>query len=142
MKRRPPSRVLGGPQLPTVRANDRAAHGQAQAQTVRFGGVKRVKNPVKPGHTVFTYILSGQGYFDPDHKAGKLRAENLVLYHPEGDQVEFVTEDSSLRFLLISGKPLGEPVAWAGPIVMNTQEELKIAFEEYQARTFIKHKPK
>lgn len=99
-------------------------------------------HPVKPGHTVFTYILSGQGYFDPDHKAGKIRAENLVLYHPEGDQVEFVTEDSSLRFLLISGKPLGEPIAWAGPIVMNTQEELKIAFEEYQARTFIKHKPK
>jgi redox-sensitive bicupin YhaK (pirin superfamily) len=50
------------------------------------------------------------------------------------------TEDTSVRFLLISGKPLGEPVAWYGPIVMNTQEELRIAFEEYQNGTFIKHK--
>jgi hypothetical protein len=50
------------------------------------------------------------------------------------------TEDSSVRFLLVSGKPLGEPVAWYGPIVMNTQEELRIAFEEYQNGTFIKHK--
>ena len=43
-----------------------------------------------------------------------------------------------LRFLFVSGKPLGEPVAWYGPIVMNTQEELKIAFEEYQRGTFVK----
>jgi hypothetical protein len=50
------------------------------------------------------------------------------------------TEDSSVRFLLVSGKPLGEPVAWYGPIVMNTQEELRTAFEEYQNGTFIKHK--
>jgi hypothetical protein len=45
---------------------------------------------------------------------------------------------SFLRFLLISGKPIGEPVAWYGPIVMNTQEELRIAFEEYRQGTFIK----
>jgi redox-sensitive bicupin YhaK (pirin superfamily) len=50
------------------------------------------------------------------------------------------TEDSSVRFLLVSGKPLGEPVAWYGPIVMNTQEELRTAFEEYQEGTFIKTK--
>jgi redox-sensitive bicupin YhaK (pirin superfamily) len=43
-----------------------------------------------------------------------------------------------VRFLFVSGKPLGEPVAWYGPIVMNTQEELKTAFEEYQRGTFVK----
>ena len=44
-----------------------------------------------------------------------------------------------VRFLFISGAPLNEPVAWYGPIVMNTQEELRIAFEEYQNGTFVKH---
>jgi hypothetical protein len=44
-----------------------------------------------------------------------------------------------VQFLLISGKPIGELVAWYGPIVMNTQEELQIAFDEYRANTFIKH---
>jgi redox-sensitive bicupin YhaK (pirin superfamily) len=99
-------------------------------------------HPVKPGHTVCTYILSGNGYFDPNQKTGKVSSENLVLYGQQGDRVEIVTEDTPLRFLLISGKPLGEPVAWYGPIVMNTQEELEIALEEFQARAFIKHKAK
>jgi redox-sensitive bicupin YhaK (pirin superfamily) len=43
-----------------------------------------------------------------------------------------------VRFLLLSGRPLGEPIAWRGPIVMNTQEELDTAFREYQRGTFIK----
>jgi len=46
---------------------------------------------------------------------------------------------SPVRFLLVSGRPLGEPIAWRGPIVMNTQEELQTAFREYRAGTFIKH---
>jgi redox-sensitive bicupin YhaK (pirin superfamily) len=52
--------------------------------------------------------------------------------------VEVATTDKPLRFLFVSGKPLGEPVAWYGPVVMNTQEELKVAFEEYQRGTFVK----
>jgi redox-sensitive bicupin YhaK (pirin superfamily) len=50
------------------------------------------------------------------------------------------TEEKAVRFLLISGNPIHEPVAWYGPIVMNTQEELRTAFEEYQKGTFIKYK--
>ena len=46
-----------------------------------------------------------------------------------------------MRFLLVSGKPIGEPVAWHGPIVMNTQDELRVAFEELNSDTFIKYKP-
>jgi len=65
--------------------------------------------------------------------------ETLVLFE-DGDHFVVRTEETSVRFLLISGKPLNEPVAWYGPIVMNTQEELRVAFEEYEKGTFIKHK--
>jgi quercetin 2,3-dioxygenase len=49
------------------------------------------------------------------------------------------TEEDPVRFLLMSGKPIGEPVAWYGPIVMNTQEELRVAFEDYRKGTFLRH---
>ena len=64
---------------------------------------------------------------------------DLVLFG-DGEQIAVSTEKEPVRFLLMAGKPIGEPVAWYGPIVMNTQEELQIAFEEYENGTFIKHK--
>ena len=54
-------------------------------------------------------------------------------------KLSITARDSLLRFLLVSGRPIGEPVAWYGPIVMNTQEELRVAFDEYKKGTFIKH---
>jgi redox-sensitive bicupin YhaK (pirin superfamily) len=95
------------------------------------------EHQVKHDYTVCAYVLEGRGYFD-DKKTQLLDAENLVLFK-KGDQVTIVTEDEPVHFLLFSGKPLGEPVAWRGPIVMNTQQELGVAFQEYQAGTFIKH---
>ncbi|MBI5674907.1 MAG: pirin family protein [Nitrospirae bacterium] len=85
----------------------------------------------------FTYEVTGENYFDikRDAFAGN---GNLVLFD-SGDEIIAITEKEPVRFLLISGKPIGEPVAWYGPIVMNTQEELRIAFEEYNNGTFIKH---
>ena len=56
-----------------------------------------------------------------------------------GDEVTVQAGEEGIRFLLVSGKPLEEPVAWYGPIVMNTQEELQQAFAELRAGTFIKH---
>ncbi|MCG2748039.1 MAG: hypothetical protein L6365_10955 [Desulfobulbaceae bacterium] len=62
------------------------------------------------------------------------------LLYEDGDAVAITTREKPVRFLLVSGgKPIGEPIAWYGPIVMNTQEELQIAFEEYEKGTFIKH---
>jgi redox-sensitive bicupin YhaK (pirin superfamily) len=55
-----------------------------------------------------------------------------------GDDVVVQAGDEGIRFLLVSGKPLGEPVAWYGPIVMNTQEQLKEAFRELDQGTFLK----
>jgi quercetin 2,3-dioxygenase len=93
---------------------------------------------VKRGHTAFAYIFEGSGRFD-DQKATSVARENLILFS-DGDQVAVRTGEAPVRFLLISGKPIGEPVAWRGPIVMNTQEELKVAFDEYRNGTFIKHR--
>lgn len=95
--------------------------------------------PVKSGYTVFAYVIEGKGYFEQERDAhGYMAPEHLILFD-DGDELAISTEDEHGRFLLISGKPIGEPVAWYGPIVMNTQEELRIAFEEYQNGTFLKH---
>ncbi|MBP1740927.1 MAG: Pirin domain protein, partial [Deltaproteobacteria bacterium] len=63
-----------------------------------------------------------------------------VCLWEDGDHITVATGGEPVRFLLISSKPIGEPVAWYGPIVMNTAEELHEAFEEYRNGTFIKHK--
>ena len=57
-----------------------------------------------------------------------------------GDGITVQAGDEGIRFLLVSGKPIEEPVAWSGPIVMNTPEELQQAFDEFRAGTFLRHK--
>ncbi len=64
---------------------------------------------------------------------------SLVVFD-RGDEVTVQAGDEGIRFLLVSGKPVEEPVAWYGPIVMNTRVELEIAFDEYRNGTFIKHR--
>ncbi len=96
------------------------------------------KHEIQRNHNTFAYVFEGAGYFD-DKKEIFVEKENLVLYK-EGDTVLISTGDKPVRFILVSGKPIREPVAWRGPIVMNTDEELRIAFQEYQNGTFIKHK--
>ncbi len=94
-------------------------------------------HPTLSGHTVFAYVIYGEGYFDTQKESPTLN-HNIVLFD-DGEQVNISTENSPVRFLLISGKPIGEPIAWRGPIVMNTDEELRTAFEEYRNGTFIKN---
>jgi len=112
-------------------------------------------HPTKRGHTVFVYIIGGKGYFcqekNPfsyevqgvnyfDTQRDPFLGNETVVLFDDGDEIMVSTEDEAVRFLLVSGRPIGEPVAWYGPIVMNTREELRVAFEEYSAGTFIKHK--
>ena len=93
---------------------------------------------IQEGYTAFAYMIEGEAYFDSGRER-LIGAENIVLFEENGD-LAISTEEEGARFLLISGRPLNEPVAWRGPIVMNTQEELKIAFEEYNRGTFLKHR--
>lgn len=112
-------------------------------------------HPVPRGHTVFAYVFSGKGTFchqnDPftyetesgsyfDQERDRLVGDRHLVQFGDGDVVTAATEAEAVRFLLVSGKPIGEPVAWRGPIVMNTQAELRLAFEELDTNTFIKHK--
>ncbi|MGO9136375.1 MAG: pirin family protein [Syntrophales bacterium] len=112
-------------------------------------------HPTKPGYKVLAYVIGGKAYFCRGRKpfTYEVEGENYfdfrrdafvynesVVLFEDGERIVVSTEDEPVRFLLISGKPLREPVAWYGPIVMNTQEELEIAFEEYRRGTFIKHK--
>ena len=96
------------------------------------------EHPTRRGHTVLAYVIEGQGYFDDTKK--RSIGNGTVCRYTDGDYINVTTAEESVRFLLISGKPIGEPIAWYGPIVMNTDEELQLAFEEYRNGTFIKHK--
>jgi len=94
------------------------------------------KHSVKEGHNVFAYVFEGKGLFGEEKR--EVGTETLALFD-EGEHVVISSQEENLRLLLISGKPIGEPIAWYGPIVMNTREELDIAFHEYRNDTFIKH---
>lgn len=99
-------------------------------------------HPTKRGHTVFAYIIDGRACFAYDLTSNSSKdfwGNSTIVLFDDGDEIRVTTGEESVRFLLISGKPIGEPIAWGGPIVMNSQEELQTAFEEYEQGTFIKH---
>ncbi len=89
-----------------------------------------------PEHTVYTYVFSGAGRMTPAQEK-PTGAKTVNLFGP-GDAVQVQTSDQAMRFILLSGPPLNEPIAWGGPIVMNTQAELDLAFAELRQGTFIK----
>lgn len=112
--------------------------------------------PVETGRHAFAYVFDGSGTFrhaseprevatdriGPAGTPGALAEtgnRSLVVFD-SGDEVTVQAGEQGIRFLLVSGKPIEEPVAWRGPIVMNTQEELRQAFTELQQGTFIKHR--
>jgi len=108
--------------------------------------------PMDTRRNAFAYVFEGSGSFrDASQPLGVLTDQpgpvehvvrdqtgnrSLVLFDA-GDEVVVTAGDQGIRFLLVSGRPIEEPVAWYGPIVMNTREELRQAYEELQAGTFI-----
>ncbi|MEI7649659.1 MAG: pirin family protein [Methanomicrobiales archaeon] len=94
--------------------------------------------PVKEGYTAFAYVISGEGTFDSE-EGYRIGNRDLILFS-DGSSILVKSFGKGFRFLFITGKPLREPVAWRGPIVMNSSEEIQKAFSEYEAGTFIKKK--
>jgi len=113
---------------------------------------KRRTLEVETARHAFAYVFEGSGTFRDASEPRTVRDEDgnvvtlpleetgnrsLVLFD-SGDEVTVQAGDEGIRFLLVSGKPIEEPVAWAGPIVMNTQEQLKQAYSELRDGTFIR----
>ena len=115
---------------------------------------KRRTLPVETARNAFAYVFEGEGKFCnasaplavPTEGEGWFGAKpptevdnrSLVVFD-SGDEVTVEAGKDGIRFLLVSGKPLKEPVAWYGPIVMNTQAQLREAFDELEKGTFLKH---
>jgi redox-sensitive bicupin YhaK (pirin superfamily) len=113
----------------------------------------RKRIPVDRTRHVFAYVFAGSGAFRDASEPRAVLTEqvgssegttydtagnrSLVLFD-RGDEIVVQAGDEGIRFLLVSGRPLKEPVAWYGPIVMNTQQELEQAFSELRSGTFIR----
>ena len=140
----------------------RQSRGSALGFTTAFSYVdvsvppnRRKRLKIETTLNAFAYVFAGSGTFrDASDSRGVLtesavapnanptydaRNDSLVLFD-RGDEITVQAGEEGIRFLLISGKPIEEPVAWYGPIVMNTQEELRQAMTELQSGAFIKHR--
>lgn len=89
-----------------------------------------------PSHNLFIYIAQGSGFFEPQMKK-EILEKHAVLFD-SGKRFWVKASNGGIRFLLLAGQPLKEPIAWGGSIVMNTQEELERAFIELNQNNFIK----
>lgn len=110
--------------------------------------------PIETTRHAFAYIIAGSVRFHDGSDPKAIRFEDpmdhgkslqqfsgnrsLVLFD-QGDSIRVESGDHGGRFLLISGEPIKEPVAWRGPVVMNTQAELDLAWREMREGTFVKH---
>ncbi|MDO5523838.1 MAG: pirin family protein [Bacteroidia bacterium] len=90
----------------------------------------------KSNENLFVYVVEGSG--TTGEKSSPIQSHSAVLFD-KGDQLIFTAGGDGLRLLLVSGESLEEPISWGGPIVMNTRQELNLAFEELENGTFIKH---
>jgi len=97
---------------------------------------------IKKGHTAFAYIFEGEGIFgdlelESFKKGTNIKATRMAIFG-DGDLLKVYTDQNPVRFLLISGKPLNEPIARYGPFVMNTNDEIEQALRDLQNDTFVK----
>ena len=91
---------------------------------------------VKKDHTVFVYVYEGSGFFGTK-RSKRIRAGTMAKL-VNGDQVFFDSDTTPMKFIMVTGKPINEPIEWRGPIVMNSKEELYQAFTDYHEGNFVK----
>jgi redox-sensitive bicupin YhaK (pirin superfamily) len=96
----------------------------------------RFGHPVPAGHAALVYVFEGEAWVGESSKGSAVASTQMVVLG-DGDVVQITTSTQAARFLLISGKPLNEPVARYGPFVMNTEEEITQALEDIRRGTFV-----
>lgn len=151
----PTYRGLRAPEIPTVRGEDGSSvkvvagtYGKVEGPVrglsvdptyldVHLAGGATFAHAVPLGHTAFAYPLEGSGTAGTGAAATPLGLRRAGLFS-DGDRIEVRAGEAGLRFLLVAGRPLHEPVAWYGPIVMNRPEELREAVAELRRGDFIK----
>jgi hypothetical protein len=106
--------------------------------TIPGGG--SFQQSIQQGHSAFAYVFEGEGTFgtSADDAVKSLESPKLVVFG-DGDYVEACASDQPVRFLLVSGKPLGDPIARYGPFVMNTAEEIQQALRDLRNGTFVRN---
>lgn len=98
--------------------------------------------PVERGQSAFAYVFEGEAKFGTvQSKGGELITRPRLAVFGDGDLVEVSTAGQSVRFLIVSGRPLNEPVARYGPFVMNTKDEIEEALSDLRNGTFIREQP-
>lgn len=104
--------------------------------SIASGGV--FQHLIARGHNAFAYAFEGQGRFGvtPDDDGERIRGSALAVLN-DGDLVEVRADEGAVRFLLVSGQPLYEPIARYGPFVMNTREEIEQALRDLRSDTFV-----
>ena len=131
-----------GAQVRVISGAYKGTKGAMQAEHVKMtmldialdpGAAFQIETPDEV--TLVLYLFSGDGHFgEPTRQVGQ---KNAVLF-TKGSEISFTAGDKGLRAMLFLAKPLYEPIAWGGPIVMNTKEELRQAFDELDRGEFIK----
>jgi quercetin 2,3-dioxygenase len=110
-------------------------HIPASIFDIRLSKGETMEIETKPDETVFVFLMEGGAVIN-----GQIIPPKTAVLFGKGDYVEVSAQpDTDLRWIFFSGKALHEPIAWGGPIVMNTREELEHAFDELNQGTFIKH---
>jgi redox-sensitive bicupin YhaK (pirin superfamily) len=103
---------------------------------VRLGPGLEFRHEVPAKRSAFAYVFEGDGHFE--EKSDRKAHEEQVVLFTEGQEIWAQAGKQGARFLFASGVPLNEPIAWRGPVVMNTQSELDQAFDELRRGTFVK----
>lgn len=111
------------------------AHIPATIYVIALPSGEDITIPTKAEETVFVFLIEGNAVIN-----NRMISSKSAILFGSGDYITVSAQpEYGLRFIFFSGKALHEPIAWGGPIVMNTQEELMTAFRELQNDTFIKH---